>query len=194
MEDAAGHVEQRARDQTLKPLFVARRRFDPGRAEEWSRYIEWSGLEHLREVVSLDQLLCPTLPAELAAADWEHNVHADYLTSYFHSLDYLKQRVAGEADVNLLMVLRNPEPAHLRLADTGFEFLGFDVLDVHGDVSALTNCGGFEEVFDKAELSDRGLLPDWTRASQIRSELGRLYPGQSHTECDIWAIWRMTSQ
>ena len=54
-------------------------RFDPDCGERWEDYIRWSGLTHLREVVSLDILLCPTVVHELTAEDWEHNIQADFL-------------------------------------------------------------------------------------------------------------------
>lgn len=178
-------------DGRLTWLFVAKRRFGPAQGEKWASYVEWSGLRQLREVVSLDQMLCPTVPAELIAADWEYNVHADYLTSYFHSLEYLERRVAGERDLNLLTVLQNPTPDDLDSADPPrFTFMGLDVVDVHGDVSALTNCGGFDDVFAKSELSDCGLMREAGRAYQVQRDLRKAYPDDSHTQCDVWAIWR----
>ena len=174
-------------------LFVAKRRFGRADGDKWAHYIEWSGLRQLREVVSLDQILCPTVPADLVAADWEHNVHADYLASYFRSLDYLKRRVRGEPYLNLLAVLQNPSPADLDGPNPpGFAFLGFDVLDVHGDVSVLTNCGGFDDIFAKSELSEFGLLREASRAYRVQRDLRTAYPDDSHSECDVWAIWRMT--
>ncbi|HEX3233441.1 MAG TPA: hypothetical protein VHR41_04555 [Gemmatimonadales bacterium] len=171
-------------------MFVAKRRFDPGAGERWMRYIAWSGLTQLSEVVSLDEILCPTVPETLTAADWEHNVHADYQTSYFRSLPYLRQRVAGEPDLNLLAVLQNPSAAELeRTLLPGFRFVGFDLLDVHGDVSALTNCGGYDELFAGGELSDQGLLSDLERAYEIQRGLRALIP-QSHADCDVWGVWR----
>lgn len=171
-------------------LFVAKRRFDPAQGEKWTDYIDWSGLRQLREVVSLDEILCPTVPAQLLPADWEHNVHADYLTSYFQSHDYLARRVAGESNLNFLAVLKNPGPADLDApAPAGFSFIGFDVVDVHGDVSALTNCGGFDDVFAGSELSERGLLQDAARAYRVQRDLRRLYPGDSHTDCNVWGLW-----
>ena len=76
----------------MEAVFVAKRRFDPSAGDTWRRFVDWSGLGQLREVVSLDGMLCPTVPEELIAADWEHNVHADYQISYFRSLDYLQAR------------------------------------------------------------------------------------------------------
>jgi hypothetical protein len=49
-------------------LFVAKRAFDPSAGEGWNRYVAWSGLIQLTELVSLDTMLCPTVPAELTAA------------------------------------------------------------------------------------------------------------------------------
>jgi len=178
----------------MQPLFVAKRRFDAGAGELWTRYIAWSGLTQLIELVSLDEILCPTLPENLIPADWAYNVHADYQISYFRSLEYLRERVAGEPGLNILAVLQNPSSEDVeQLALPGFEFVGFDLLDIHGDVSALTNCGGFDEVFAGAELSDRGLIPDLERAYQVQRGIRALEPGQSHTECHVWGVWRLAA-
>jgi len=175
----------------MQTLFVAKRPFDPSVGEGWNRYVAWSGLSQLTEVVSLDSMLCPTLPEELTAADWDYNVHADYLTSFFHSLDYLRTRVAGDGRLNILAVLQNPTPADVAaMTVPGFAFAGFDLLDVHGDISALTNCGGFDGVFLNSELSELGLLTDLSRAQQVQAALREKYPEESHSECDVWAIWR----
>jgi hypothetical protein len=179
----------------MEPLFVAKRRFDPSAGERWAKYVAWSGLTQLTELVSLDEILCPTLPDRLIPADWEFNVHADYLTSYFCSLDHLRQRVASEPEINVLAVLQNPSAELVERVDLpGFEFIGFDLLDVHGDVSALTNCGGFGEVFAGAELSDRGVLTDLERAYEVQRGIRSLIPGQSHAECHVWAIWRLADR
>ena len=130
------------------PLFAARRRFDPDDGDRWAGYVAWSGLSQLTEVVSLDTILCPVLPASLLPADWEHNVHADYQTFLFRSQAYLRARVAGEPRVNLLALLRNPSEGEVDAAALpGFRLAGFDLVDVHGDISALTNCGGFDRAF-----------------------------------------------
>jgi phospholipid-binding lipoprotein MlaA len=66
-------------------------------------------------------------------------------------------------------------------------------LDVHGDVSALTNCGGFPEVFSGGELNRLGLLSDLSRAKDVRRELRSACPREPHAECDVWALWRLRS-
>jgi hypothetical protein len=97
----------------MQTLFVAKRPFDQSVGEAWNRYVTWSGLSQLAEVVSLDNMLCPTVPEELTSADWNYNVHADYLTFFFRSLDYLRSRVAGDDRLNILAVLQNPTPTDL---------------------------------------------------------------------------------
>ena len=138
-------------------------------------------------------MLCPTVPEALTAGDWEHNVHADYQTSYFRSLEYLRTRVAGETGLNILAVVRNPSRGDVEAVKLpGFSFAGFDLLDVCGDVSALTNCGGFDEVFGKAELSDLGLLLDLDRAYEVQRALRTVYPHESHARCHVWGVWRLS--
>jgi hypothetical protein len=175
----------------MQILFVAKRPFDLSVGEAWNQYVTWSRLSQLDEVVSLDNMLCPSVPEELTSADWDHNVHADYLTFFFRSLDYLRNRVAGDDRLNILTVLQNPTETDL--AETslpGFAFAGFDLVDVHGDISALTNCGGFDLVFANAELSDLGLLTDLSRGRDVQTSLRLEYPEESHAECHVWAIWR----
>ena len=175
----------------MHPLFIAKRPFDPSAGEAWSRYLAWSGLSQLTEVVSLDGMLCPTVPEELSAEDWNYNVHADYLAFFFRSPEYLRRRVSGEGRLNLLAVLQNPTHSDvMAMAVPGFTFVGFDVVDIHGDISALTNCGGFEGVFRNAELSELGLLSDLARAQRVQADLRVKYPNESHAQCHIWAVWR----
>jgi hypothetical protein len=172
-------------------LFVAKRPFDPSAGDNWDRYVAWSGLSHLREVVSLDTMLCPTVPEALTAVDWEYNVHADYQVFFFRSLEYLRERVLEEGRLNILAVLQNPTAADIaEVALPDFGFAGFDLVDVHGDVSALTNCGGFQGVFANSELSEFGLLSSLDRAQEVQESLRAHYPEESHAECHVWGIWR----
>jgi hypothetical protein len=174
------------------PVYVAKRRFGPAAGEPWQRYLSWSGLRHLREVVTLDTILCPTWPEELVPEDWRHNVHADYQTAYFRSLDYLRSRAAARPGLAILAILQHPSPAEIEaVVLPGFDFLGYDLLDVHGDVSALTNCGGWDGVFTGDELSPFGLLTDLERADAVCETLRTRYPGEHHAQCDVWAIWRL---
>ena len=72
----------------------------------------------------------------------------------------------------------------------GFEFLGYDLVDVHGSASALTNCGGFTDVFEDSELSSKGLLTSHERALKVQAHLRAKHPKELHADCHVWAISR----
>jgi hypothetical protein len=94
--------------------------------------------------------------------------------------------------VNVLALLQNPTATEVaEVLPAGFDFAGFDLLDVHGDVSALTDCGGFPAVFAGGELNSFGLLSDLSRADDVRRGLRTAYPDEPHAECDVWALWRL---
>ena len=174
----------------MRALYIATRRFGPG-AAEWESYRRWSALE-LTELVSLDLMLCPSVLEEIITEDWDHIVNQDFMLNYFTNLDYLVRRVGHLHGRNLLAVYRNPE-AHPPAPETQryqFVFEGYDLVEVNGGPSALTNCGGFPEAFSNGELSSHGLLLSLTRANEVRQALRDLYPSEPHAQCDVWAIYR----
>ena len=175
-----------------EPVYAARRRFGPHHGERWTAWVAWSGLAHVRELVSLDTILCPEAPERLVAEDWEHNVHADYQVMHFRSLAYLQQRVAGTPDLNVLALLQNPTaPEVAEIRPPGFDFAGFELLDVHGDVSALTDCGGFPAVFAGGELNAFGLLSDSRGPTTCAAAPDARTPRSRTPQCDVWALWRL---
>ena len=175
----------------MQPWFIATETFTPRRGDIWTKYLNWSGLAHLDEVVSLDSILCPTLLPQIKAEYWPHIVNEDYMLNFFTDLEYLLEQIVDVSERNLLCVYRNPssstppgtEPA-------SFDFLGYDIVDVQSTASALTNCGGFPDVFDNRELSPKGLLTSYARASQVQSELRANHPDNHHARCHLWAIYR----
>ena len=148
--------------------------------EAWEKYIAWSGLPQLDEVVSLDPMLCPTLLPDIRNEYWPHIVNEDFMLKFFTDLEFLLAQAPGNTERNLLCVYRNPPdplpPCH---GPVDFEFLGYDLVDVQASASALTNCGGFPDVFDNAELSSKGLLTSYVRALQVQSDLRARYPEES---------------
>ena len=173
-------------------MYCAVERFDPTWADSWSKFIDWSGLTQLREVISLDGILCPSIFQELTDEDWQHNVREDFKTSYFHDLDYVLGKLAGRDRANVLAVMHEPPPAELMsFTDHRFVFRGFDLIEQGGNISALVNCGGFPKAFFSTELSDCGLLADQAVASSIQRKLQAEYPDDHHAECDVWAIWQL---
>jgi hypothetical protein len=173
-------------------VYTAVQRFDPACGERWHKFIEWSGLKQLREVVSLDLILCPTVFRELTAEDWRHNVQEDFKTTLFHDLDHVLRRVAWDDRASVLALLQNPTEEELRsFHDARFAFRGFGLVELQTGISALVNCGGFDRAFAPTELSDCGLLADHARALAVQKRLRAEYPDEPHADCDLWAVWQM---
>ena len=174
-------------------IYTAVERFGPASGESWRAFIEWSGLTQLREVVSLDTMLCPSVFGELTDEDWEHNVQEDFLIGLFHDLDYLLGKLGGEDRADVLALMRNPSAAEVgSFINPRFVFRGFDLVELQAGVSALVNCGGFDRAFAPTDLSDSGLLTGHAKASCVRDLLRAEYPDEPHADCDVWAIWQMT--
>jgi hypothetical protein len=173
-----------------QPWYIATETFSPGH-HGWTKFIAWSGLTQLDEVVSLDPMLCPSLLPDIKPDYWPHIVNEDFMLQFFVDLEFLLGQLERRADHNLLCVFRNPdaEPAAPPWP-VDFEFLGYDLVDVQASASALTNCGGFPEAFESSELSAKGLLKTRERALEVQSALRRLWPDEPHADCHVWAIFR----
>ena len=48
---------------------------------------------------------------------------------------------------NFLTVVLEPDQDCKNIKIDGYEFMGYDLLDQDFSISALTNCGGFDETF-----------------------------------------------
>jgi hypothetical protein len=172
------------------PGFIATQPFTPEDGDRWLDYLRWSGLMQLQEVVSLDGMLCPTLLPEIKDEYWPHMVQEDFMLNYFLDFDYLMTQVAAIEKKNVLCVFRNPPERPQAPPVAQFRFLGYDLVDVQGMASALTNCGGFPDVFANSELSSVGLLPDLERSIEVQAKLRSVHPGEHHADCHVWAIFR----
>jgi hypothetical protein len=140
----------------MTPWFIATKRFTPEDGEAWDSYIKWSGLTQLEELVSV---ALPTPLEEIRDDYWDHIVQEQFMLRYFLDFDFLMNEVAGVQRKNVLCVFRNPQQPPVPPPVAEFEFMGYDLVDIHDFESALTNCGGFPDVFANSELSRFGLLP-----------------------------------
>ena len=176
----------------LTPLFIATERFDSNDGEKWTKYLDWARIPQLVEVVGLDSMLCPRIATELSDEDWNHIVCEDFRLNYFLHLDYLKHRTRDARRKNILGLYRNPE-THIETSPaTGhFCFTGYDLIEESTQISALTNCGGFPDVFQNDELNRFGLISDFGRGSEIRHQLSERHPEEPHADCELYAIWRL---
>lgn len=174
------------------PLFIATERFDPSDGDVWRHYCQWAKMEGLTELVGLDGILCRHIVTELALEDWDHVVREECRLDYFYHLDHLRKRVCDVSRRNILGLYRNPE-AHIETppGGEGFTFMGYDLIDEETQISALTNCGGYPDVFANDELIPFGLIRTFDRAFEIKRILATKYPDEAHAQCELYAIWRL---
>jgi hypothetical protein len=176
----------------IEPLFIATERFDPTDGEAWRNYFEWAKIPALTEVVGLDGSLCNSIAGELQDEDWSHIVNEDFQLRYFYHLDYLLKRTQSIKRRNILGLYRNPEVHIAKAPATGdFKFIGYDLIEEQTHISALTNCGGFPEVFSNEELNSCGLISQFERAREVRKLLAEKHPEEPHAQCELYAVWRL---
>ena len=98
--------------------------------------MDWSGLEQLDEVISLDCSLCPTVLSDIKTEYWNRIVNEDFMLHFFTDLNYLRGETASILRKNLLCVFRNPvtHPTAAQVPE-GFEFVGYDLVDKDSGMS-----------------------------------------------------------
>ncbi|MEA5466219.1 hypothetical protein [Leptothoe sp. PORK10 BA2] len=170
-------------------FFTVRQRFTPSQIEDWQSYIKFSGFVHITEVVTLDSILCPDLIDHLIDEDWSHNIQADYRTTWFTDLAYLRQRISPTDQNQLLAILE--QPTHIHKVLPGFNFCGFDILDDYDSNSLLTNFDPFSGIFSPSDVNQFGLLSDPEHANAIAAQLRSSLPDDPHCcNCRVWQIAR----
>jgi hypothetical protein len=177
-------------------LYTATERFDKihdGKGMEWDKYIEWSKLTHLAELVSpggaLNEILVE--PDYENADDWNFiHIVEQQETGFFTSLDFVFKKIKGKDKFNLLTVVIEPDQDCRDVNIDGFEFMGYDLLDQEFSISALTNCGGFDETFLSTDLNEYGLIEDYLKAYDIKKRLLENNPEEHHADTNVIAIWR----
>jgi hypothetical protein len=159
----------------------------------WSKYIEFSKLTHLKELVSLDGMLNGVIfePDRGEKGDWEFIVSDDtYETGLFNSLEYVIKKIKDKTKFNLLTVVKEPNEKCENLKIPDFEFVGYELLDKDYSTSALSNCGGFDETFLPSDLNHFGLIDTFEKAYDIRDRLFKNNPMEHHADCYVFGLWR----
>jgi hypothetical protein len=112
-------------------IYTAVSSFDPTHGDDWTKYVKWSGLTQLTEVVSLDSCLCPSLVPEIIDDDWNYCVNEDYKTNYFTDCDYLIGRLESSDRMGILALMENPTEVEVEsFRDNRFEFRRFDLVEL----------------------------------------------------------------
>jgi len=181
---------------TMTIYFTARGTYDKNDSREcfsWDKYVEWGKLTHLTELVCVDIILNEVLvePDRDNDEDWKYIVtDGSYETGFFTSLDYVLRKMQPRERFNLLAVVIEPRQDCKNVKLDDFEFVGYDLLDQEYGNSALTNCGGFDETFQPAELNGFGLIEDFEKAYDIKQRLLANNPDEHHADTNVIALWR----
>ena len=177
-------------------LYTARGTYNKtynGDGVSWEKYLEWSKLKHLTELVSLDGMLNETLvePDYDNVSDWDYiHIVEQYQTGFFTMLDFVFKRLIAKDKFNLLTVVLEPDQDCKKINVDGYEFVGYDLLDQSFDISALTNCGGYDETFLPTDLNEKGLIDDFEKAYDIKKRLLENNPYEYHADTNVIAVWR----
>lgn len=161
----------------------------------WDNYIEWSKLNHLTELVSLDSGLNEDLVEKildnLDIDDWQFVViDGSFSTGFYTTAEYVLRNIEADNNFNFLAVVKEPTEKCESIEVDGFEFIGYELLDKDYTDSALTNCGGFDETFLPSNLNEFGLIDKYEKAYDIRRKLFENNPEERHADCNIIAVWR----
>ena len=164
-----------------------------GDKADWKSYLEWSHLDHLTELVSLDQALNEDLVTHDYDAEhyWAHSIVDDeMITSFFSTPDYVLANIKPQEKFNMLAVIVEPEDDCKDVVLDGYEFMGYELLDKDYTTSALSNCGGFWETYTPSDINEFGLIDDIDKALDIRERLLENSPDEYHADTNIVAVWR----
>jgi hypothetical protein len=116
----------------MTPWFLATQPFLPAAGETWQRSIDWSGLTQLRELVSLDGMLCPPVLRDIKDEYWPYIVNESFMLNYFVDFDFLMAQLTNIRNKNVLCVFRNPTHQPEAPSFARFAFLGYDLTDREG--------------------------------------------------------------
>ncbi len=106
------------------------------------------------------------------------------------TLEFVFKRLKPKDNFNLLTVVLEPDQDCKNVKIDDYEFVDYDLLDQDFSISALTNCGGFDETFLTTDLNDNGPIDDYTKAYDIKKRLLENNPVEHHADTNIIAIWR----
>lgn len=174
----------------MKFLYTATSKYDKTDGLSWDKYIEWSQLTHLTELVSLDNKVLVE-PDYENADDWNF-IHLidNFQTGFFTTIDFVLKRLRTQSKFNLLAIALEPDHDCKSIFFDDYEFVGYELFDIDCGISALTNCGGFDETFLSSDLNDKGLIDDFAKAYDIRKRLLENNPDEPHADTNVIAVWR----
>jgi hypothetical protein len=161
------------------PIFYKAERFFPT-----EKYETFSKIFGRKEIVTYDCMLCKVVLDDDSPCD------TGYAGESFEWESFMRKPF--EPDEQIIAYFKNPSASHETHAiDGGFEFCGYDLSEELTQISAITNCGGWDRL---PELNDMlnpfGLIERHEQALQMQISLREAYPEESHADCEIYELWR----
>ena len=177
--------------------YTAVEALDSSLGQHWIDFINWSeiDLSHLKEVISIDQMLCPSVVGELMEELRYQVLLGKHILDLFINLDYVLSRIVTDKKFVVIAAMHEPALGLVEgFKDERFIFKGYDLMD-DGSISALTNCGGgFNLAYSRDDISESGLVVDSQRVFEIKDNLKKYYPYDNHADCTVWALWKMREE
>ena len=109
---------------------------------------------------------------------------------FYNSIEYVLNKISLNNKFNLLTIEIEPDEERSNYIINDYEFIGYDLLDQDYSISALTNCGGFDESFLPKDLNNKGLIDNLDKAKDIQRKLLENNPEEHHADTNIIAVWR----
>jgi hypothetical protein len=171
--------------------YIAVKKLDQDSSIAWKSFLKESQLTFVKDVVTLDSELCPSIVQKLSEEDWKHKAHEFVAHDIFSDLVYLEKRVSHENDVQILAILPNPTPADVgRFSNPGFDFLGYELIDIETMVDPILNCSSFRDLIPTSNLNQNALISSYDRGNELQKELLKRFPNNLHSDAVLFAIWR----
>ncbi len=97
----------------------------------------------------------------------------------------------GENEQILAVIVRPEMGVNPILEDEeGFEFCGYDLVEIETCISAITNCGAEFNSVKYENLNKYGLISTYREAVNTGLALREEAPEESHAYCEVVEIWR----
>lgn len=163
---------------------------DKKRKAFYEGYLKFASLKNIKEIITLDSLLCPEA-FKIDDEGWNYAINEDFMGGFYLNLDYVKKRISGLKDINLIAVIRDPTH-HMTVSGklSNAFFAGYDLMDIHMDISILTNTGCNQKVIPPRLKNKYGLIDQFEVINKIEKDNERVHKDKPHSEGYIFEIWK----
>jgi len=172
-------------------LYSAIHQLNKSEGSYFFNYLKNIGLSEIDEVITLDSMHCPKA-FEIDDEGWDYTLNEDYMLGLYTNLAYVKARAKDLINILIIGIVKEPD-CQLSGKDhfTGAEFIGYDLMDIHMDVSILTNTTGFEQIINFKDLNKFFLIGSFEKVTEIKQRIETEIQDHPHTRGYIFEIWKI---